>query len=55
MSSRDIPYFLFPFLGSKFFVCKLFSNIPKITVDDSDDGTFRITDFINRLLSRVNK
>jgi hypothetical protein len=40
MSSRDIPYFLFPFLGSKFFVCKLFSNIPIMTVDDSDDGTF---------------
>jgi hypothetical protein len=38
MSSHDILHFLFPFLESKFFVCKLFSNIPKITVEDSDYG-----------------
>jgi hypothetical protein len=39
MSSRDILHFLFPFLGPKFSVCKLFSNILKMTVNDSDDGT----------------
>jgi hypothetical protein len=42
MSSRDILHFLFPFLESKFYVRKLFSIIPKMTVDDSEDGTLHL-------------